>query len=169
MTGNSSTRTSRIIQASPEALYNAFLDPAILVTWLPPAQMTGKVHQFDGRVGGGYSMSLFYSPDEKKFRGKTTGQEDRINVRFLELVAPSKIVEAISFVTDNPDLKGEMTMVASFEKLPAGTEVILLFSNLPPGLRPEDNAAGAKISLNQLAQHFESSTGANSLNSGQVF
>jgi len=164
MTENSSTRTSRVIQASPENLYNAFLDPEILVTWLPPAQMTGKIHHFDGRVGGGYTMSLFYPPEEKNFHGKTTEKEDMVNVRFLELVPPSKIVQAISFVSDNPDLEGEMTMIASFEKLSSGTEVILLFSNLPPGLRPEDNAAGAEISLNQLAQRFESSTGVNSLN-----
>ena len=30
-----STSTSRIIQASPEALYEAFMDPTILMTWLP--------------------------------------------------------------------------------------------------------------------------------------
>ena len=164
MTENSFTRISRIIQASPETLYNAFLDPQILVTWLPPAQMTGKIHHFDGRAGGGYTISLFYPPGEKKFHGKTAEKEDRVNVRFLELVAPSKIVEAISFVTDDPGLEGEMRMVASFEKLSLGTEVILLFSNLPPGLRPEDNATGAEISLNQLAQLFEPSSASNSLN-----
>ncbi|HEY2039504.1 MAG TPA: SRPBCC domain-containing protein [Edaphobacter sp.] len=161
MTENFSTRTSRIIQASPEALYNAFLDPEVLVTWLPPAQMTGKIHHFDGRPGGGYSMSLFYPLNEQRFRGKTSDKEDRVNVRFLELVVPSKIVEGIRFVTDDSGLEGEMTMVASFEQLPSGTEVILLFSNLPPGLRPEDNAKGAEISLHQLAQRFESFTEAN--------
>jgi uncharacterized protein YndB with AHSA1/START domain len=46
-----STRTSRVIKAQPEELYVAFLDPAALVEWLPPAQMTGKMHEFDGRVG----------------------------------------------------------------------------------------------------------------------
>jgi hypothetical protein len=32
--------------------------------WLSPGDMTGKVHEFEGRVGGGYRMSLFYSPSE---------------------------------------------------------------------------------------------------------
>jgi uncharacterized protein YndB with AHSA1/START domain len=65
------TRTSRIIRALPEELYAAFLDPAALIDWLPPAEMTGEIHEFDARVGGGYRMSLFYPPDERAFRGKT--------------------------------------------------------------------------------------------------
>jgi hypothetical protein len=32
--------------------------------WLSPGDMTGKVHEFEGRVGGGYRMSLFYPPSE---------------------------------------------------------------------------------------------------------
>ena len=52
------TRTSRVIKARPEELYAAFLDPAALVDWLPPAEMTGEIHEFDARVGGGYRMSM---------------------------------------------------------------------------------------------------------------
>jgi hypothetical protein len=44
------TRTSRVIKARPEELYAAFLDPTALVDWLPPAEMTGEIHQFDARV-----------------------------------------------------------------------------------------------------------------------
>ena len=40
-----STRTSRVIRAQPEELYAAFLDPAALVDWLPPAEMTGEIHE----------------------------------------------------------------------------------------------------------------------------
>jgi len=50
-------RTSRVIKGRPEELYAAFLDPAALVDWLPPAEMTGEIHEFDARVGGGYRMS----------------------------------------------------------------------------------------------------------------
>ena len=150
-----STRTSRVIRASPEALYEAFMDPAALVEWLPPAEMTGKIHAFDARVGGGYEMSLFYPPDERVFRGKTAEREDRVKVRFTELAPPRRIVEAVSFVTADPALQGEMTQTVTFEAAPGGTEVTLLFENLPPGLRPQDNDAGARLSLDQLAGRFE--------------
>jgi len=50
-------------------------------------------------------------------------------------------------------------MVATFTPAPGGTEVTLLFENLPPGLRPEDNEAGARLSLEQIARRFETGTG----------
>jgi uncharacterized protein YndB with AHSA1/START domain len=153
--GGASTRTSRIIKARPEALYEAFMDPAILATWLPPGGMTGKIHEFDARVGGGYRMSLFYPPDERAFRGKTSEKEDMVKVRFVELIAASKIVEAVTFVTADPALKGEMTIAVTFSEVPGGTEVTFLCTNLPPGLRPEDNEAGSRLSLEQLARRFE--------------
>jgi uncharacterized protein YndB with AHSA1/START domain len=150
-----STRTSQIIKASPDVLYDAFVNPDILITWLPPGEMTGKIHEFDARIGGGYRMSLFYPPDERAFRGKTADKEDMVDVRFVELTPPHSIVQAVNFVTTDPALVGEMTMTATFNEVSAGTEVTLLFENLPPGLRAEDNEAGSRLSLEQLARRFE--------------
>jgi uncharacterized protein YndB with AHSA1/START domain len=149
------TRTSRIIKASPAALYDAFVDPAALVEWLPPDQMTGVMHEFDGQVGGGYRMSLFYPESEQQHRGKTADREDVVNARFVELLPPRRIVERFSVATADTKLLGEMTLTITFDEVPAGTEVTLLFENLPPGLRPEDNDAGARSSLEQLARRFE--------------
>lgn len=149
------TRTSRIIKARPEELYQAFIDPAALIAWLPPAEMTGKIHELDARVGGGYRMSLFYPPTERSFRGKTSDREDLINVRFVELASPRRIVEAVTFDTTDPAFFGEMTIVVTFEERSGGTNVTLLCTNLPPGLRPEDNEVGSRLSLEQLARRFE--------------
>ena len=79
-----STRTTRVIRASPEALYAAFVDPDALVARLSPSGMTGRMHAFDGRAGGGFEMSLFYPAGEERFRGKTAEREDRVAVRFVE-------------------------------------------------------------------------------------
>ena len=149
------TRTSRVIRARPEELYAAFLDPAALVDWLPPAEMTGRIHEFDARVGGGYRMSLFYPPGDRTFRGKTSDREDMIDVRFVELEPPRWIVEAVNFVTADPAFSGEMTLTATFEAVSGGTEVTLMFEDLPPGLRAQDNETGSRLSLEQLARRFE--------------
>src|SRR5215469_4144710 len=125
------TRTSRVIRARPEELYAAFLDPAALVDWLPPAAMTGRIHEFDARVGGGYRMSLFYPPGERTFSGKTSDREDMVDVRFVELEPPRRIVEAVNFVTTDPVFSGEMTLTATFKTVSGGTEVMLVFENLP--------------------------------------
>jgi uncharacterized protein YndB with AHSA1/START domain len=148
------TRTSRIIKARPEEIYAAFMDPAALVAWLPPAKMTGRIHAFDGRVGGGYRMSLFYPPTERSSRGKTSEREDMFTVRFAELSPPSRIVETVTFHTSDPAFLGEMTITVTLEAVSGGTEVTFLCENLPPGVRAEDNEAGARLSLEQLARRF---------------
>jgi uncharacterized protein YndB with AHSA1/START domain len=150
-----STRTSRVIRARPAEIYESFMNPAALVAWLPPAEMTGEIHEFDARVGGGYRMSLFYPPTERSFRGKTSDREDMFTVWFVELTPPRKIVETVNFDTTDPAFLGEMTIVWTFEEVAGGTEVTVVCTNLPPGLRAEDNEAGSRLSLEQLARRFE--------------
>ena len=155
MPTNTSTRDSRVIRAPRERVYRAFVDREDLLAWLPPGGMTGAFHVFDARVGGGYRMSLVYPPGESSFRGKTAEHEDVVNVRFVALAPPRRIVEAVDFVSDDPDFAGEMTLTTTFDEVPGGTEVTMTFENLPPGLRPEDNSAGAQMSLEQLARYLE--------------
>ncbi len=130
------------------------MDPAILVEWLPPGDMTGKIHEFDARVGGGYRMSLFYPAPEDRHHGKTSEGEDMVSVRFVALEPPRRIVEAVTFHTNDPALMGEMTLVVTFERTAVGTEVTMACTNLPPGVRPEDNEAGSRESLEKLARRF---------------
>lgn len=150
-----STRTSRIIKAPREVIYQAFTDPAALPVWRAPGDMIGKVHHFDYRVGGGYEMSLYYPSSEKALRGKTSGREDRYIARFVELAPPTKIVEAISFDSADPAFAGEMTMVVTLEERDGGTEVTIVFENIPSGIRPEDNEVGSQSSLEKLARYVE--------------
>lgn len=149
------TRVSRTIRARAQALYDAFIDPDALVAWLPPDRMTGTMHRFEHGVGGGYCMSLYYPADAAHPAGKTAPHEDRVTVRFVELIPPARIVQTATFHTTHPDLMGEMTMVISFDAGADGTEVGLLCRNLPPGIRQEDNEVGSRQSLEQLARRFE--------------
>jgi uncharacterized protein YndB with AHSA1/START domain len=153
--GTASTRNSKFIKATPEALYRAFTDPAALAVWQAPGDMTGKVHSFDYRVGGGYQMSLCYPSSETTSRGKTKEREDRYTARFVELTPPRKIVEAITFDSVDPAFSGEMIMEVTFEAEDNGTTVSIVFKNIPSGVRPEDNEAGTQSSLEKLARYVE--------------
>jgi hypothetical protein len=73
-----------------------------------------------------------------------------VNVRFVELAPPRSIVEAVNFVTTDPAFFGEMTLTAAFEEVPGGTEVTLVFKNLPPGVCGRGQRGGL-ASLEQLA------------------
>jgi uncharacterized protein YndB with AHSA1/START domain len=117
--------------------------------------MTGKVHSFDLKVDGGYQMSLFYPQSEKGSPGKTSVREDRFSARFVELTPPKKIVQAITFDSDNPAFSGEMIMEVIFEVEDTGTSVTITFRNIPPGISPEDNEAGTESTLEKLARYVE--------------
>ena len=103
--------------------------------------------------------SLFYPPGERPHRGKTTAGEDVVNVRFTHLAPPHRVEEAVTFDTADPALSGEMTIVVTLEKVSGGTNVTFLCTNLPPGLKAEDNDAGARASLEQLARLLERQRG----------
>jgi uncharacterized protein YndB with AHSA1/START domain len=148
-----STRSSKWIPAPPDVLYHAFTDPAALAVWQAPDNMTGEVHQFDGRVGGGYDMSLYYRSFDHPVSGKTTEQEDRFTARFVDLTPPSRIVEAIRFASSDPAFAEEMIEEVVFEAKDGGTLVSILFTNLPSGVRPEDNEAGTQQALEKLAHY----------------
>lgn len=48
-----------------------------------------------------------------------------------------------------------MIMEVTFEPEDAGTRVTILFKNIPPGIRPEDNEAGTEMTLEKLARYVE--------------
>ena len=151
----SSTRTSRVVNAPREAVYHALTDPDALVVWRAPGEMTARMHDFDLRVGGGYEMSLFYPSSDQTMRGKTAEREDRFAARFVELNPPSRVVEAITFDADDPAFSGEMILTVTLDDRDGRTEVTIAFANLPSGVRPEDNDAGTRSSLEKLARYLE--------------
>lgn len=153
MTGSS--RTSRFIKASPDKVYAAFMDPAALIAWMPPGEMTGRIHDFDGREGGGYRMSLYYPASEPTMQGKTAENEDMVNVRFVELHPSRRIVEAVTFQSPDPAFAGEMRIEIRFDASRGGTEVTFICTDIPSGIRPEDNDTGTQESLAQLACYVE--------------
>src|SRR4051812_41409426 len=114
------TRASRLIPAAPDAVWDALMDPEALARWLPPGDMTGVVHAFDGRAGGGFEMSLYYPEDEAERVGKTSAREDRTRVRFVALEPGRRVVWAVLFDTDDPSLRSEMTITVSLEPAPGG-------------------------------------------------
>src|SRR6266487_824073 len=153
--GTASTRNSKFIKATPETLYRAFTDPAALAVWLAPGDMTGEVHSFDDRVGGGYQMSLYYPSSEQTPRGKTREREDRYFFFLMIRRPPRRIVEAITFDSVDPAFEGVMIMVVTFEAEDGGTTVSILFKDIPSGIRPEDNEAGTRATLEKLARYVE--------------
>src|SRR5690242_5079918 len=91
------TRVSRRIRASPDRIYQAFLDPNRLAAWRVPDNMTCHVESFDARDGGTYRMTLTYTHRRDSPRGKTSDDSDTFRGTFLQLVPNEKVVELVRF------------------------------------------------------------------------
>jgi len=91
-------KASRLINAPPSKIYEAFATPDALETWLPPQGMTGRVLAHDFRKGGLYRMRLSYDELEHT-PGKTSEHSDEVEVRFVRLVPNERIEQTVTFNT----------------------------------------------------------------------
>jgi uncharacterized protein YndB with AHSA1/START domain len=150
-----STRASQIIKAPREVVYRAFLEPDAVASWLPPDGMKGHVHTFEPHEGGRFRVSLTYLDRLESPRGKTSGDTDTVEGKFVELIPNEKIVQVTEFESEQPDFAGEMKITWSLADVDGGTEVTVLCEDIPQGIRLADNETGSRSSLRNLAAFIE--------------
>jgi len=137
-------RLHRVLRATPERIYRAFLDANAMVKWLPPHGFTGKVHHLDVTVGGTYRMS---------FTNFSTGNSHSFGGEYLELVPNERIVHTDKF--DDPNLPGEMRTAISLKQVSVGTELNIVQEGIPEAIPAEACYLGWQESLTLLAQLVE--------------
>jgi uncharacterized protein YndB with AHSA1/START domain len=145
---------SRIIAAPLERVYAALVDPEALTTWLPPDDMSGRFERFDAYPGGSYRLVLTYA-DASAAQGKTTADTDVVEAQFVDLVPNARVVQAVTFVSDDPAQAGTMTMTWEVSPVEHGTRVEFRAENVPAGISAADHAAGLNSSLANLAKYLE--------------
>src|SRR5499427_8732557 len=119
-------RLHRVLRATPDRVYRAFLDADAMAKWLPPNGFTGKVHHIDPKVGGTYKMS---------FTNFTTGQRHSFGGAYLELVPNERIRHTDQF--DEPQLPGEMQTTVILKKVSCGTELHIVQEGIPEPIPAE--------------------------------
>ena len=134
----------RVLRATPERVYRAFLDVDAMAKWLPPNGFTGKVHHLEAKVGGTYKMS---------FTNFSTGNGHSFGGEYLELVPNERIVHTDRF--DDPNLPGEMRTTISLKKVAVGTELNVVQKGIPEAIPTEACYLGWQESLTLLAQLVE--------------
>jgi uncharacterized protein YndB with AHSA1/START domain len=137
-------RLHRVLRATPERVYRAFLDADAMAKWLPPNGFTGKVHHLDARVGGTYRMS---------FTNFTTGASHSFGGAYLELVPSERLRHTDQF--DDPHLPGEMQTTVTLKKVSCGTELHIVQEGIPEAIPAEACYLGWQESLTLLAQLIE--------------
>jgi uncharacterized protein YndB with AHSA1/START domain len=137
-------RLHRVVRATPERIYRAFLDPDAMAKWLPPYGFTCKVHHMDAKVGGAFKMS---------FTNFTTGHGHSFGGEYRELVPHERIRYSDKF--DDPNLPGEMETTVSLRQVTCGTELSIVQEGIPEAIPVEMCYLGWQESLSQLVKLVE--------------
>ena len=137
-------RLHRVLRASPERVYRAFLDAEAMAKWLPPHGFTCKVHHMDARVGGTYKMS---------FTTFATGNGHSFGGTYRELEPFHTIRYTDSF--DDPNLPCEMQTTVTLKEVSCGTELGIVQEGIPAAIPLEMCYLGWQESLAQLADLVE--------------
>lgn len=137
-------RLHRVLRATPEKVYRAFLDADAMAKWLPPNGFTGKVHHLEAKVGGTYKVS---------FTNFTTGKSHAFGGTYLELTPHERIRYTDTF--DAPNLPGEMQTTVSLNPVFCGTELSITQEGVPAAIPLEACYLGWQESLTLLANLVE--------------
>jgi uncharacterized protein YndB with AHSA1/START domain len=137
-------RLHRVLRATPERVYRAFLDADAMTKWLPPNGFTGKVHHMDAKVGGGYKMS---------FTNFTNGKSHSFGGTYVELKPNETIRYTNKF--DDANLPGEMQTTIALKKVLCGTELSVVQEGIPAAIPAEMCYLGWQESLILLAKLVE--------------
>jgi uncharacterized protein YndB with AHSA1/START domain len=144
-TSNTNTvRLHRVLRATPDRVYRAFIDPDAMAKWLPPNGFTGKVHEMDAKVGGIYKMS---------FANFSTGKSLSFGGKFLELTPHERIRYTDKF--DDPNLPGEMVTTVALRQVFCGTDLNITQEGIPAMIPAEACYLGWQESLILLAKLVE--------------
>jgi uncharacterized protein YndB with AHSA1/START domain len=134
----------RVLRATPERLYRAFIDPDALAKWLSPNGFTCKVHSLEARVGGSYRMS---------FKNFTTGDSHALGGKYLELVPNERLRYTDRF--EDPNLPGEMLTTVTIKAVSVGVELNVVQEGIPEAIPAEACYLGWQESLVLLGKLVE--------------
>ena len=134
----------RVMRATPERIYRAFIDADAMAKWLPPHGFTCQVHHMDPSVGGGFRMS---------FRNFSTGNAHSFRGEYVELV-PNELVRYTD-TFDDPGLPGVMPVTVTLKAVSCGTDMTVVQEGIPQAIPLEMCYLGWQESLLQLAALVE--------------
>ena len=137
-------RLHRVLAATPEKIYRAFLEGDALAKWLPPNGFACTVFHLEPKVGGTFKMS---------FRNFTTGKSHSFGGEYVELVPNERLRYTDKF--DDPNLTGEIQVTVTLRKVSVGTEVNIVQEGIPDVIPPEACYLGWQESLRNLARLVE--------------
>ena len=125
---------SRTIAATPQRLFEAWLDPASLSQWLRPFDTQRTEARVDARVGGAFALDMHTPERVVEHRGE-----------YLAIEPYSRLV----FTWDSPHTDGASLVTVTFTPKGKATEVHVMHEKLPAN-KLEAHTGGWSSGLDKL-------------------
>lgn len=139
----SSLKTSRIINATREEVFDAWTTPDQIRQWSAPEGITVAQSDVDLREGGEY-MLLMHSPDDKTHTAVGT---------YKEVTRPSRLVYTWDWKEEDSRM-GDTLVTVEFNEMGETTEVVITHELFPNDEARDGHDMGWASCLNQLEALF---------------
>lgn len=137
----------RVFKASPEKVFKAWTDPAILVQWWGPEGFTTPEQKMDVREGGAWRTVMV----------SQSGETHTVSGEYREISPPKRLVMTWGWEQADGS-RGHETMVElSFEPTPNGTKLRLVQRVFASVEQRDSHSMGWNSSLNDLERLFSAS------------
>jgi len=134
----------RTFDASPEDVFDAWIDPKQVAVWYGPEGFTNDIHEMSVEEGGTYHLTM----------NGPKGEKHPLRGIFKKLDRPNKLVMTWQWIT--PDGEGpETTVTVDFKDIGGKTEMTLTHTDLPSEESKEMHNQGFSSSFNKLAKLVE--------------
>lgn len=137
-------RLHRVLRATPERVYRAFLDADALARWLPPNGFVCRIDHLDAKAGGTFRMA---------FRNFGSGKTHAFGGTYLDLVPNERIRYTDRF--DDANLPGEMVTTVTLSETSCGADLSVVQEGIPEAIPTEMCYLGWQESLEHLARLVE--------------
>jgi uncharacterized protein YndB with AHSA1/START domain len=134
---------SRIVEASPQRVFEAMTDPEQVAQWWGPEGFTCPEVILDARVGGGYRIAM--QPPE--------GDLFHLAGEYLEVQPPTRLAYTFRWEPPDPDDRETVARLA-LNARDGATEVALTQGPFATTARRELHRSGWTDTLARLANHL---------------
>lgn len=133
---------TKLIKASPEKVFKAFIEKEQLEEWYAPGPMKAEFRVFEPKVGGSFEIAMI-SPE---------GKEHISQGVFKEIVMPTKLVHTWQWVS--PDEGAETLVTVEFKEVSEGTEIVFVHENFAEEENAQHHKKGWASILDKLEKRF---------------
>ena len=111
----------RTFDATPENVFDAWIDPVQVAKWYGPEGFTNDIHEYCATPGGGYRLTM-HSPD---------GEMHPLKGKFITVERPKKLVFTWQWEGDGgAEMNAETVVTVEFKAMGSKTEMTMTHERL---------------------------------------